>query len=170
MPTELFWIEGSWPGRLAIAARPRGGDWLDDEVRGWRRAGLEVIVSLLTRDECADLELSAEAESCKSEGMQFLSFPIDDRGVPTSRKATFDFLKGLENSLQEGKSIAIHCRQGIGRSALITAALLVMSGATAEAALPRVSVARGCPVPETSEQVAWVARFANEFTTPVAGK
>jgi len=28
MLTELHWVDGPWPGRLAVAARPRGGDWL----------------------------------------------------------------------------------------------------------------------------------------------
>jgi hypothetical protein len=35
MTTELFWIPGPWKGKLAIVPRPRGGDWLDDEVGGW---------------------------------------------------------------------------------------------------------------------------------------
>jgi len=45
---------GFWPGRLGIAARPRGGDWLIDELRSWRKAGVHVVVSLLTPDEERD--------------------------------------------------------------------------------------------------------------------
>ena len=37
MNPDLFWITGPWRGRLAIATRPRGGEWLGDEIRGWRR-------------------------------------------------------------------------------------------------------------------------------------
>src|ERR1700693_5787458 len=36
MTPELIWIPGPWAGRLAMSNRARGGDWLDDEVRGWR--------------------------------------------------------------------------------------------------------------------------------------
>src|SRR4051794_18897663 len=32
MRSELFWIPVPFPGRLAIAPRPRGGDWLGDEI------------------------------------------------------------------------------------------------------------------------------------------
>ena len=170
MNTELYWIEYSWPGRLAIAARPRGGEWLDDEVSAWRRAGLDVVVSLLTRDESAELELSAEALSCKTKRIQFLSFPIADRGVPISRKAAVDFLKAMEELLGQGKSIAVHCRQGIGRSALIAAALLVMSGERPESAFQRVSAARGIAVPETAEQRAWVEDFARKILSPTIKK
>ena len=163
MRTELYWIEGPWQSRLAILPRPRGGDWLEDEVRAWRVAGADVIVSLLTSDEIADLDLAQEAGLCQANGIQLLSFPIVDRGVPASRRATLDFVKKLDNILAEGKSIAIHCRQGIGRSALIAACLLVLSGIDPEMAFRRVSAARGCSVPETSEQRQWATEFAREL-------
>jgi hypothetical protein len=47
MRPDLFWIEAPWPGRLAIAARPRGAEWPDDEMRALRAAGVDVLVSLL---------------------------------------------------------------------------------------------------------------------------
>ncbi len=165
MKTELHWIEGPWPGRLAISSRPRGGDWLEDEVRSWQQAGLDMIVSLLTEDEITDLELTQEAELCQAHGLQFLTFPIVDRGVPSSRRATLDFVRKLEDALAEGKNLVIHCRQGIGRSALIAACLLVLSGTDPETAFRRVSAARGVSVPETPEQRKWVMDFARGMAT-----
>src|SRR6185503_14796863 len=79
LKTELYWIEGSWPGKLAIVPRPRGGDWLADEVQAWRQAGLDVMVSLLTQEENAELDLTQEAESSQTGGLQFIEFPIPDR-------------------------------------------------------------------------------------------
>ena len=35
MTSDLYWVESPTPGRLAVFARPRGGDWLPDEVAGW---------------------------------------------------------------------------------------------------------------------------------------
>jgi len=61
---------------LAISPRPRGGDWLDDEIAAWRKAGLEVVVSLLTPDEAAELGLLQEAELSETHGLQFLTHPI----------------------------------------------------------------------------------------------
>ena len=60
MEPDLFWIPGSWPGRLAIAARPRGGDWLEDEANGWRSAGIDMVVSRLGSEEAAQLNLIDE--------------------------------------------------------------------------------------------------------------
>ncbi len=164
MRAEVSWIEAPWEGRLAILPRPRGGDWLEGEVREWRLAGVDVIVSLLTSDETAELDLAQEARFCRENGIQYLSFPIMDRGVPTSRRATLEFAKKLEILLAAGKVVAIHCRQGIGRSALIAACVLIFGGISPEAAFQRLSAARGCSVPETAEQRQWVIQFAREWT------
>lgn len=162
MKTELYWVEGAWPGRLAFMPRPRGGDWLDDEVRAWRRTGVDAVVSLLTPDEVVDLGLEREEEVCRKEGMDYFSFPIRDRGVPPSRQAVWELTKKLGTMLAQGRSLAIHCRQGIGRAALIAACLLVRSGVGPEEAFRRLSAARGCAVPETAEQRRWVEEFAQD--------
>lgn len=168
MRAKLYQIEGPWPGQLAIVPRPRGGDWLEDEVRAWQRAGLDVIVSLLTRGETANLGLSQEAALCQAYGLQLFSFPIVDQGVPSSRWAVLDLVRQLNNALDEGKRVGIHCRQGIGRSALIAACLLVLAGVDPETAFQRVSAAHGRSVPETSEQREWVIEFSRELTTPIS--
>src|SRR5205823_15134454 len=87
--TPAFYeIPGPWPGRLAIVPRPRGGDWLEDEVGAWSQAGLDVVVSLLTQDEVVDLDLAQEAELSRAKGIKFVAFPIPDRSVPLSRRDT----------------------------------------------------------------------------------
>ena len=67
--TQLYWITGPWAGRLAISARPRGGDWLEDEISAWQRAGVDTVVSLLTIDEERDLALEREALASRAAGM-----------------------------------------------------------------------------------------------------
>src|SRR5882724_3854816 len=119
MNPELFWIPGPWRGRLAVATRPRGGDWLQEEASGWRRAGLDLAVSLLEEEEAAQLELALEGQVANSKGIQFISFPIPDRGVPASMPAALLLLRKIADALEEGKNVAIHCRQGIGRSGSI---------------------------------------------------
>ncbi|MGA2149841.1 MAG: protein-tyrosine phosphatase family protein, partial [Bryobacteraceae bacterium] len=119
MIPDLFWIPGPWTGRLAIVARPRGGDWLDDEASGWRRAGLDVVVSLLEEQEAAQLGLEREDQAAASNDVRFLSFPIADRGAPASTQGAVALLKDMIRALDAGKNVAVHCRQGIGRSGLI---------------------------------------------------
>jgi protein-tyrosine phosphatase len=169
MKAHLYWIEGPWAGRFAIVPRPRGGDWLADEVQAWQHAGLDTIVSLLTPDEVADLDLSQEATWCQAHGIRFISFPIPDRSVPASRQAALALVHQLERALAEGERLAVHCRQGIGRSALLAACVLVAAGEEPEMAFQRISTARGCAVPETAEQQEWVKACAPALSAPGKG-
>jgi protein-tyrosine phosphatase len=160
MYTKLFWIDGLWRGKLAISARPRGGDWLEDEMRAWRRAGIDAVVSLLTGSEDQDLGLETERRESEANGVEFFSLPIVDRSTPASEIGVALLLNRLDRRLREGKNVVIHCRQGIGRSSLISAALLVEAGMAPAEAFAIISRARGVPVPETPEQVAWLDSFA----------
>ena len=160
MKPEIYWVPGPWPGRLAILPRPRGGDWLPDEVRIWREAGLNVVTSLLTREEVAELELRDEEVLAREQGLEFHTFPIPDRGVPESRVRTADLIRVLEKALASGRNVAVHCRQGVGRSALIAASLLASAGQDAEQAFLRIEDARGAPVPDTAAQREWVKETA----------
>jgi len=162
MNPDLFWIPGPWRGRMAVATRPRGGDWLEDEADGWRCAGLDVVVSLLEEEEAAQLQLSSEGDIARSKGIQLISFPIPDRGVPASMPAALGLLRSLAKALEEGKNVAVHCRQGIGRSGLIAAAVLVTSGIGLEKAIETVSAARGQAIPETPAQLEWIHHLPAE--------
>ena len=159
MKPDLYWIPGSWHGRLAIATRPRGRDWLGDEMRGWRDAGVNVIVSLLEEQEAVQLGLSEEAVAAAAEGIRFMSFPIPDRGVPASGPAASSLIAAVLDSVNAGENVAIHCRQSVGRSGMIAAAVLASSGMNPDEAIRTVSSARELTVPETVEQRSWVERL-----------
>ena len=153
MLSEFYWIDAGQAQRVAIMARPRAGDWLEDEVAHWRRAGFEVVVSLLERDEVDDLGLGREAALCVQHGLAFLSFPIADRGVSDDAVSAMRFADEVCGS---GRAVAIHCRAGIGRSSIMAAAILLRGGIDAEAALAEIARARRLPVPDTEAQRAWV--------------
>jgi hypothetical protein len=53
---QIRWIDFPAVGRLAIMPRPRA-DWLDDEIRGWRAQGVDIVVSLLDSEETKELGL-----------------------------------------------------------------------------------------------------------------
>ncbi|MGA9863256.1 MAG: dual specificity protein phosphatase family protein [Terriglobales bacterium] len=160
MRTEFYWVDGPWPGKLALAARPRGGDWLEDEIAGWRRAGIDTVLSLLTPEEEQELDLKREEHEATARGMNFASLPIPDRQVPNSESEVSAALDRLDPDLSAGKNVVIHCRQGIGRTGLVAACLLVTKGMTSEAAVKTLSAARGTAVPETGEQRRWIDHYA----------
>ena len=162
---EVYWIVGPCTGHVGILLRPRGGDWLEDEVRAWKQSGVDVVVSLLTPEEVDHFGLEKEPNCCYDNGIECMAFRIDDRSVPSSLRAALDLLRTLAMKLRLGKNVGIHCRQGIGRSALIASGLLIQSGMGADTVLKRVSDARGCPAPETEEQLKWVKGLAHGIVT-----
>jgi protein-tyrosine phosphatase len=159
MKADLFWIPGPWSGRLAIVARPRGGDWLVDEVSSWRTDGVDTVVSLIEDAEAQQLDVVHEPQAAEAYGMRFISFPIPDRGVPASVDAAISLIGRIARHLERGSTVAVHCRQGIGRSGLIAAGVVMTSGVGAQEAIQIVSAARGIGIPETPEQRGWLEQL-----------
>ena len=142
--------------------RPRGGDWLDGEIRSLSKSGVNVLVSLLTADETAELELQDEERLCGECGLRFISFPIPDRGVPFSMPEAAQMVDLSLEELWAGKAVAVHCRMGIGRSALVAACLLKSQCIGVDEAFAMISRAMGFSVPDTEEQREWVEGFAGQ--------
>ena len=142
-----------------MAARPRGGEWLDDEIANWQRQGVRAVLSLLTTDEQQELNLEDEAAEAKAHGMSFFAFPIRDREVPDSESRLRRVLEQIDGELSSGKNVLIHCRQGVGRVGVVAACLLLTKGLSAESAVKRLSAARGAALPETTEQRQWIDHY-----------
>ena len=94
-------------------------------------------------------------------------FPIGDFGLPTPETMN-DILNRIEESLQAGRKIYLHCWGGIGRTGTTVGCYLVRQGNTAEQALDQLAAWwRGVPKsqyhphsPETGEQVNFIRTWA----------
>jgi protein-tyrosine phosphatase len=160
VPPELFTIERSGPGRLSTMARPRGGGSLADELRDLAAAGVEVLVSLLTDGEIAELDLAGEGNAADAVGIDFRRLPTPDMHVP-ELTATLALAGLLLSRLRAGADIVVHCRAGVGRSSTLAAAVLVLGGLAPSDAWDRISAARGLRVPETAAQRDFVDGLAS---------
>lgn len=152
----MYFIPMEAPGKLAIVPRPRGGDWLEDDLAALRRQGIDVLVSLLTSAETEEIGLAKEEGAARAAGLLFRSFPVVDRSVPGDRSAFTGLAAELLAHLQAGQSVAVHCRMGIGRASLLAASVLTAAGVAPGAAWERVQEARGTAVPDTDAQRAWL--------------
>jgi hypothetical protein len=83
---RIYWISGVEFGRLGIMARPRGGDWLEDEIRSLKMDSVDALVSLLEHEEVLELDIEREQALCEGDDISYLSFPIRDRDVPRSNE------------------------------------------------------------------------------------
>lgn len=147
--------------RLGTMARPRGGDWLKGEMKHLALCGVDVLVSTLCDDEILELGLTEEASVARRHGIEFLTFPIDDRGVPEKRTEFEELMTRLLREPCE-RSIVVHCRQGIGPSSMVAAGLLIRQGILPDVAWAKVADARGRPVPDTEDQRDWIESIAFE--------
>jgi protein-tyrosine phosphatase len=170
MQAKVFWVAGPWRGRLGILPRPRGGDWLRDETAAWGATGIDMVVSLLEAEEEAQLVLEGEAAAAAASGIDFRAFPIPDRGVPASRESVAELADDIVDALDMGKNVAVHCRQGIGRSSMIVGGVLVAAGKDVPTALRTIAESRGLEVPETEEQERWLREFSSWLATEQAAQ
>jgi protein-tyrosine phosphatase len=143
-------------GVLSVMAKPVPGEYIEEEFIGFNRLGINKIVCLLEHWEQQELGLGAEEELCQKNGIEYLSFPIPDRGLPNTDLA-LSLAEHLYKEVCEGKHIAIHCRAGIGRTGIIAGSILLKAGKTSEEAFALISKARGIRVPDTEEQENWLA-------------
>jgi protein-tyrosine phosphatase len=114
---------------------------------------------MLTRAETDELGLGQESEDCRKCGIEYVNFPIEDRGVPANIFEFKTFVDQIAARVKEGKSVAMHCRAGIGRSSLLACSVLVRLDTPSGQAWLLVQEARGCPVPDTAEQQRFVDRL-----------
>jgi protein tyrosine phosphatase (PTP) superfamily phosphohydrolase (DUF442 family) len=153
MRPTLFTIDQPGPGRLSTMAKPRGGDWLADEMIALHAAGVDILVCALTTAERDEVDLSEEPQAAINAGLEFVSIPILDRDVPDPTVILPD-LRRLAERLR-GEHIVTHCRFGIGRASLLAAGILVLNGVPAEEAWQQLERARGHAVPDTPTQHDW---------------
>lgn len=159
MASSIYWIAAPVPGRLGIMGRPRTGEGLEDDIAGWKKDGIQFVVSLLEAPEIDKLGLMREGELCQRYSLTFFAHPFPERGVPPSAEDTAALAQALKSQLQNRKNVAIHCQSGMGRSAVIAACVLRSFGIDAPKAFGFIASARGFMVPDTKEQRAWVESF-----------
>lgn len=147
---------------LGIVLCPRGGSTLKDELRAIAHSGVQTLVSMLEPDEADWLGLSEERELAAEFGMHFLSYPIQDVQVPSNEAKFRAFVSNLADRLRSGERVALHCRGSIGRAPLTAACTLIHLGWDATDALAAIQAARGCEIPDTTEQLRWVLHYKSQ--------
>jgi len=114
----LVWI---LEGELAISPAPPGTGDLEE----WKREGVRAVVVLLESHELDYLGgLDAYLELLRERGFETLHSPVRDFYVPTVEQC-LEIVKWIEERVEEGKPVLIHCYGGLGRSGTVAACYLV---------------------------------------------
>ncbi len=163
---QFRWIAVQSLGKLAIAPHPKGGIELETDLRALRASGVDVIVSMLGREESDYLGISEEPVLCAKVGIEYVQAPVIDRSVPETPHLIHRVATRLVERMEKGSNVLIHCRMGIGRSSVMAACVMTLQGVKPQDAFSLISEARGFQVPDTIAQKLWVESFAITFSSP----
>lgn len=160
MYTKIYWLhQFNNAAKLGIMARPRGCDWLNQEIIQLKKQGVQMLVSLLEQQEITELGLNAEQKTCRDNAIEYINFPITDRSIPASVEKAKTLITTLSEKINNGSTVVIHCRMGIGRSSIMAAGILLKTGYRPNEVLSHISKIRGLKVPDTEEQEKWLKRI-----------
>lgn len=162
--TTFHWINNLPSGRLTTMPCPSSqAANAELELQAWREAGVDIVVSMLPLGEAMLLGLANEATLCQDYGMEFHNLVVTDMETPISSHNVLELITYLLEQLAADKSIAIHCRMGIGRASVLAACILVAQGNSVDEAFSRIRHARGLAVPDRPAQVTWVENLAPQL-------
>jgi protein-tyrosine phosphatase len=165
----IYRIDAIGRGTLAIMAHPASSGDAASRIAEIAASGINLVISLLEPAEAQLLGLQHESELVNAAGMDFISFPVSDMGLPESVEAFARLSHRLFRQVHAGSKALIHCRAGVGRSGLLAAAVLMQEGRDAQQAFARVARRRGMPVPETSGQGDWLAANRSKIIASAPG-
>ena len=156
-------LAGEYPGKFEQELTRKRLDALIE-------AGFDTFIDLINANEMFPYAniLLEQAHAYDVEAL-YHRFPIGDFGLPTPERMN-DILNKVEERLQAGRRIYLHCWGGIGRTGTTVGCYLVRQGKTAEQALEQLSAWwRGVPKsqfhhrsPETQEQVNFIRSWAQQ--------
>ena len=122
-PRNFLWLQ---KGILAGTPRPGLVTELEYDLGALQRVGVTTLISLT--------QVPIAPEDLSEFNIQGISFPIKDMNVP-SIDAAKELCVQVEQLIEQGESIAYHCKAGMGRTGTMLAVQLIWQGYSAFDAL-----------------------------------
>lgn len=135
---ESYWVEpdrllaGEYPARFEVEPTRKRIDALIE-------AGFNTFIDLTRPNETiAYIRILLDEAKLYEVEVKHYRFPIGDFGLPTPQQMKI-ILDTIDESLQAGRKIYLHCWGGIGRTGTTVGCYLVRRGKTGEEALRQVA-------------------------------
>jgi len=159
-PYDILDVPSS-AGQLIFTPCPGSkGTSVDEALATLQAAGADALITLMPAEELARNEATQLAQLCAERGLEWFHLPVADEQVPLA-----DFDQAWEQSadrinelLDAGKRIAIHCKGGSGRTGLIAARILIDRDVPRATAIASVQALRPKAIQHPAH-VGWIERF-----------
>jgi len=134
----------SCPGRQDDFFFERSDSRLEADIRAIASWGASVIVTLMEEVELEILQVTSLPKAVADNGMQWIHLPIRNKMLPGMdfEEIWSDVGGEIRSILTRGGKILIHCQEGVGRTGIIAARLLIEMGVDADDAMKLVRKAR----------------------------
>lgn len=123
---------------------------------------VDILVTLLEAAEMRKLGIPHLQQRVNAHGMQNRWFPIPDFSTPTDLQGLIDLVQYILAAIDQGKTVVVHCRAGLGRTGLVISSCLTALGYTPHEAFTLIRQVRPGSV-ETPAQEAYVNQFVHAW-------
>lgn len=135
---ESYWVEenrflaGEYPGS-------RSYENMCSRMDAFLEAGINTFIDLTQSHELAPYEdVLKERALIYGVNTAYHRFPIRDHDTPSADTMTI-ILDTIDDAINEGGCVYVHCWGGVGRTGMVVGCYLVRHGSTNEQALIRVN-------------------------------
>ncbi len=164
---DSYWVV---PGRLLAGEHPGSTSRAAamDRLKRFLASGVSCFIDLTEPDESPPYEAYLPFATPGGRRIAYLREPIPDHDVPAARETMTRILRMIDDALASGHVVYLHCRAGVGRSAMVVGCWLAehqpehvdviesLHALWRQSARSRV----WSMVPETEEQVEYVRNWA----------
>ena len=172
-PLQLDELDlGAVPGKLYIGFAPgkfqagRHDRSMDLDLDVLRHAEIKHVLCLVEDFELQMLQMADYAEKCADRGILLHRLPIKDGSVG-KLDAVFTAALAMVWLIEQGESVYVHCKGGLGRAGTLAACILLLaqeSPVTPEYAIEAVRAARSPRAIENKLQERFVTDFYHAYS------
>ncbi len=164
---KSYWVV---PGRFLVGEHPGSQSRAEalERLRSLLRAGVSCFVDLTEPNEVPGYESFLPFATPSGRRIEYLREPITDHSVPTTREPMARLLAAVDQALAADHVVYLHCRAGIGRSAMAAGCWIASRPVVTGDPLERLQVlwrqseqsATWPVVPETADQAEFVRTWS----------